>query len=121
METIVKLKVTKDEYDIRNASKYSISVSELVEILERCPQDAKIVFDNDNGFIFGEISPNTIRIVEVETFEEEKAKLEEEDKETLVCPHCESESIVWNFIGCWQCLDCNKKFKKANKKIIENC
>jgi RNA polymerase subunit RPABC4/transcription elongation factor Spt4 len=117
METIVKLKVTKDEYDIRNASKYSISVGELVEILERCPQDAKIVFDNDNGFTFGEISPNTIRIVEVETFEEENTRLEEEDKETLVCPHCKSESIVYNFSGYWQCLDCNEKFKKAKKQI----
>jgi protein-arginine kinase activator protein McsA len=116
METIVKLKVTRDEYDIRNASKYSISVSELVEILERCPQDAKIVFDNDNGFTFGEISPNTIRVVEVETFEEEKTRQEQEDEQELVCPHCESDNIVYSFTGNWVCLDCNHKFKKAKLK-----
>ena len=114
METIVKLKVTRDEYDIRNASKYSISVSELFEILERCPQNAKIVFDNDNGFTFGEISSNTIRVVEVETFEEENTRQEQEQE--LVCPHCESENIVYNFSGYWQCLDCNHKFKKAKLK-----
>ena len=116
METIVKLITNKSEYDIRNASKYSINVEDLIEILEEYPKDAKIVFSNDNGYTFGQISSNDVCVIEVETFEEEKVRQEQEDEQGLVCPYCESDNIVYNFSGYWQCLDCNKKFKKAKLK-----
>jgi hypothetical protein len=70
MEKVVKFKVHRSDYDIRESMKYAISVSGLIEILERCPSDAKVVFDNDNGYIFGEISPCVIKLVEVEIDEE---------------------------------------------------
>ena len=78
METIVKLRTNKDEYDIRNASEYSYTVAQVMDILSRCPQDAKIVFDNDRGYTFGAIDSATIRVVEVETIQEEKERYERE-------------------------------------------
>jgi hypothetical protein len=81
METIVKLRTNKDEYDIRNASAYSYTVGQVIDILSRCPQNAKIVFDNDRGYTFGAIDSATIRVVEVETFQEEKEREEREKAE----------------------------------------
>lgn len=81
MEKVVKFKTHRSDYDIRESMKYSISVSGLIEILERYPSDAKVVFDNDNGYIFGEISPSVIKLVEVETYEEEKEREEREERE----------------------------------------
>lgn len=81
METIVKLRTNKDEYDIRNASEYSYTVGQVIDILSRCPQNAKIVFENDRGHTFGAIDSATIRVVEVETFQEEKEREEREKTE----------------------------------------
>ena len=81
MEKVVKFKTHRGDYDIRESMKYAISVSGLIEILERCPSDAKVVFDNDNGYTFGEISPSVIKLVEVETYEEEQAREEREERE----------------------------------------
>lgn len=83
METIVKLRTNKDEYDIRNASEYSYTVGQVIDILSRCPQNAKIVFDNDRGHTFGAIDSATIRVVEVETFQEEKEREEKEEMEEI--------------------------------------
>lgn len=81
MEKVVKFKTHRSDYDIRESMKYAISVSGLIEILERLPSNAKVVFDNDNGYTFGEISPNTIKLVEVETYEEEREREEREERE----------------------------------------
>jgi hypothetical protein len=81
MEKVVKFKTHRSNYDIREAMQYAISVSDLIEILERCPSNAKVVFDNDNGYTFGEISSNAIKLVEVETYEEEKEREEREERE----------------------------------------
>ena len=80
METIVKLRTSQDEHDIRNASEYSYSVGQVIDILSRCPRNAKIVFDNDS-YTFGIIDSATIRVVEVETFQEEKEREEREKNE----------------------------------------
>ena len=118
METIVKLIPNRSEYDIRNASANSVSVAEFIEILENYPKDAKIVFDNDYGYTFGYINANVVKTDEIETFEEEKAREEQEENEILVCPHCESDNICWSVRGHMCCLDCDAKFKKA--KLISN-
>lgn len=119
METIVKLIPNRSVYDIRNASANSVSVAEFIEILENYPKDAKIVFDNDYGYTFGYINANVVKMDKVETFEEEKAREEQEENEILVCPHCKSDNICWSLRGhmCC-CLDCGKDFKKA--KLISN-
>lgn len=84
METIVKLRTNKDEYDIRNASEYSYTVGQVIDILSRCPQNAKIVFDNDRGYTFGAIDSATIRVVEVETFQEEKEREKMEEIKNII-------------------------------------
>ena len=81
MEKVVKFKTHRSDYDIRESMKYALSVSGLIKILERLPSDAKVVFDNDNGYTFGEISPNTIKLIEVETYEEEQEREEREARE----------------------------------------
>ena len=81
MEKVVKFKTHRSDYDIRESMQYAMSVSDLIEILERLPSNAKVVFDNDNGYTFGEISPNTIKLVEVETYEEEREREEREERE----------------------------------------
>lgn len=81
MEKVVKFKTHRSDYDIRESMQYSMSVSDVIEMLERLPSDAKVVFDNDNGYTFGEISPNTIKLVEVETYEEEREREEREERE----------------------------------------
>ena len=81
MERIVTLKTCRSEYDIRCASEYSITVEEFIDILSRCPKDSKVVFSNDNGYTYGEIGYSTIRVKEVETFEEEKEREEREQIE----------------------------------------
>ena len=83
METIVKLRTNKDEYDIRSASEYSYTVGQVMDILSRCPQNAKIVFDNDRGHTFGAIDSATIRVVEVETLQEEKEREKAEEMEEI--------------------------------------
>jgi hypothetical protein len=81
MEQVVKFKTHRSDYDIRESMAYAMSVSDLIDMLERCPRNAKVVFENDNGYTFGEISPNVIKIVEVETYEEEKEREEREERE----------------------------------------
>ena len=81
MEQVVKFKTHRSDYDIRESMQYAMSVSDLIDMLERLPKNAKVVFDNDNGYTFGEISPNTIKLVEVETYEEEREREEREARE----------------------------------------
>ena len=117
MEQIVILRTTRDKYDIRECAKHSYSVEQIMDILSRCPKDAKMVFSNDNGFSFGSIDGATIRVVEVETKEEEEERIrkEEEEEENLVCPNCESDNIYWSVRGHMRCMDCDAKFIKGKK------
>lgn len=117
MEKIVILRTTRDNYDMRECAETSYSVEQIMDILSRCPKDAKVVFSNDKGYTFGELGVNTIRIVEVETKEEEEERIrkEEEEEENLVCPNCESDNIYWSVRGHMRCMDCDAKFKKGKK------
>lgn len=123
MEKIVKLRTNRDCYDIREASKFSISVQDVIDILERCPRDAKIVFSNDNDYTFGELCYSSIRMTEVETFEEEaereRKERELEEDALYLCPHCDSEDfIVGNKgKGHWYCCNCGKYFNE--QKIVQ--
>lgn len=62
MEQIVTLKTSRDYYDAKECAEYSISVEELMEILSRCPNGAKVVFSNDNGYTYGIVDNNTIKV-----------------------------------------------------------
>lgn len=62
MEQIVTIKTSRDYYDAKECAEYSLSVEELMEILSRCPNDAKVVFSNDNGYTYGIVDNNTIKV-----------------------------------------------------------
>jgi len=81
MERIVKICPTRDNYDIRESAESSVSVGSLIERLENFPRDSKIVVSFDNGYIFGALSDSNIRMVEVESFEEEREREEREERE----------------------------------------
>ena len=118
MEQIVILKTSRDEYDIRERVKVSFSVEELIERLENFPKGAKIVFSNDNGHTFGSIDGGTIRLLNVETKEEEEERIRKEENTTLVCPNCGSDNIYWSVRGHMRCMSCDAKFNKAKKVTL---
>lgn len=118
MEKIVILRTTRDNYDMRETAKHSYSVEQIMDILSRCPKDAKVVFSNDKGYTFGELGVNTIRIVEVETKEEEEERIrkeeEEEERTHWVCPKCGGiDTPVCSVKGGYQCMECGESFKKV--------
>ena len=65
MGHIVTLKTSRDYYDIKDCAEYSLSVAEIMDILSRCPEDAKVVFSNDNGYTYGIVDNNTIKVINV--------------------------------------------------------
>lgn len=75
MDSVVKFKAHRSDYDIRESMSEAITVEELIEILECYPSNAKVVFDNDNGYTFGAITGRIIRQADVETYEEEKERM----------------------------------------------
>lgn len=79
MEKIIKIKTSRDDYDIRDSAYSSISVGEVIEILENFPKEAKIVLSNDNDYIFGIIRKSSFKQVEVETYQEEKEREKEDE------------------------------------------
>ena len=124
MEKIVKLRVTRDYFDIRDSAECSYSVEQIMEILSRCPKDAKVVFSNDNGYSFGSIDGSTIRLVEVETKEEEEERIrkeEEEDERThWVCPKCggiDTAICSTSPKGGYHCCECVADFKQVIIKV----
>lgn len=61
MSKIVQLKTNRRYYDLNEAAKDSITVRELIDLLENENLDAKIVFCNDGGYTYGYISERTIQ------------------------------------------------------------
>lgn len=53
MEKIVKITAYANTYNLRETAQYSMTVGELIERLEHFPQDARIVYQKDNGSIYG--------------------------------------------------------------------
>ena len=65
MGQIVTIKTSRDYYDAKECAEYSLSVAEVIDILSRCPNDAKVVFSNDNGYTYGIVDNNTFNITNV--------------------------------------------------------
>jgi hypothetical protein len=82
---IVKINAVRDGYDVRECTECAISVEQLIEQLERCPKNAKVVMSFDGGYMYGSLTPNLIKVIDVETYEEqeerEKREQEEEERE----------------------------------------
>ena len=81
MESVVKFKTHHSDYDIRESMSQAITVSDLLAFLLFLPADAKVVFDNDNGYTFGGITTSCIKLANVESKEEELERLAREEKE----------------------------------------
>ncbi len=82
---IVKVNAVREDYDIRRCTECAMSVEQLIEQLERCPKNAKVVMSFDGGYMYGSLTPNLIKVIDVETNEEqeerEKREQEEEERE----------------------------------------
>lgn len=82
---IIKINAVRDDYDVRECTECAMSVEQLIEQLERCPKNAKVVMSFDGGYMYGSLTPNLIKIIDVETYEEqeerEKREQEEEERE----------------------------------------
>lgn len=82
---IVKVNAVRDGYDVRECTEWAMSVGQLIEQLERCPKNAKVVMSFDNGYMYGSLTPHLIKVIDVETYEEqeerERREQEEEDRE----------------------------------------
>lgn len=121
METIVKLKTNRSDYDIRMSAERTLTIGELIDALSLYPKDTKVVFSNDGGYTYGDIGYCDVEWCEVESIaeqeEREKREREEDENTTLHCPNCDSDNICWSVNGGYSCLDCAKKFKKPIVKI----
>ena len=78
---IVRVNAVRDDYDVRECTEYAMSVEQLIEQLERCPKNAKVVMSFDGGYMYGSLTPNLIKIVNVETYEEQKEREKREQEE----------------------------------------
>lgn len=81
MDSVVKFKTHRSDYDIRESMESAVTVSDLIAFLLFLPADAKVVFDNDNGYTFGGITTSCIKLANVESKEEELERLAREEKE----------------------------------------
>ena len=50
---IVTMEAARTHYSAREAAKQSITVRELINLLEQFDEDAPIIFSNDNGYTYG--------------------------------------------------------------------
>ena len=91
MIEIVKLYTSRDEYDIRLAAERSMTVRELIDELERMNEDAKVVFDNDNGYTYGIVCSESVDSDMYETREEE------ERRETIEGIDSELEDLEYEY------------------------
>lgn len=57
---MVFLKTNRSEYDANSAAKCSMTVGELIEVLENFRQTDKIVFSNDNGYTYGYVDEDCV-------------------------------------------------------------
>lgn len=72
---IVVLNTNRSEYDIRSAADGSMTVGELIKVLEDYyDEKEKVVFSNDSGYTFGYVREGFIEEVYVESKEEEELR-----------------------------------------------
>ena len=80
MDKVVTFRTQSNTYDVREAMESAMTVADLKAVLDCFPSDAKVVFDNNNGFSFGEITQGRIKVADVETYEEQSDREEAEDE-----------------------------------------
>lgn len=65
MKTVVTLEACRSCYGLNQIGK-TLTVKELIQELEDYPEDSPVVFSNDNGYTYGEISRYDLNAVDVE-------------------------------------------------------
>jgi predicted site-specific integrase-resolvase len=55
MKPIITLKTNRDYYEAKECAENSMTVGEFMDMLSTYPNDAKIVFSNDNGYTYGTV------------------------------------------------------------------
>ena len=60
MERIIPISTRQSHYGMGEAAMDSITVEELISMLDRFPGDCKVVFKNDGGYTYGYISDRDI-------------------------------------------------------------
>ena len=78
------LNTSRDYYDVRDiveTNDNTMSVGEIIDLLQNLPREAKVVFRNDNGFTFGAVRGYSFRVKDVETYEEELEREQREERE----------------------------------------
>lgn len=63
---IVTLEATRTDYSAKEAARRTLTVGELIEYLEQYDESTPVVFSNDNGYTYGNLSAGTVGDVEVE-------------------------------------------------------
>lgn len=81
MMKVITLETSRDCYDKRDAMPHSLSVGELIDILNGYDEDTKVIFLNDGGYTYGIISADSIIESKVESYEEERLREQREDLE----------------------------------------
>lgn len=66
---IVTMEAARTHYSAREAALCSITVKDLIQLLEQFDEDAPVIFSNDNGYTYGTIGYGTLD--EIETDERE--------------------------------------------------
>ena len=79
MERVIAINTTRSDYNVKSAAEGSITVGELIEILEGWNPKFKVVFRNDNGYTYGYIDENLITPEDIEEEVEEDDELTRED------------------------------------------
>lgn len=66
MATIIILRTTRDDYDAARVSKRSLTVGELIRLLQDFDEKTPIIFSNDvNGYTYGEIHEETVEEINI--------------------------------------------------------
>ena len=60
MRTFVKIETTRNGYSPEQCGS-TLTVGELIEILQRFDEEEKVYLSNDNGYTFGNILPSQIK------------------------------------------------------------
>lgn len=89
---IIRINAVRDYYDVRECLNDAMSVEQVIEQLSRCPKNAKVVMSFDGGYMYGSLTPNLIKIVNVESYEEqEERELREQEEEEREMEKLEEE------------------------------
>lgn len=86
MEKVLKLSTRRGNvvYDIRQAMENCLTAGELISLLMNFPSDAKVVFDNDNGYSFEGITACAINYGLIESYDEEREREEAEEEMDMI-------------------------------------